>query len=323
MTDRVSRALVTGCAGFIGSHLTESLLADGHERPRRRLLQRQLRPAAESSEPRAGPGLGRVRVRAGRPVARRPGGARGRVRRRLPPRRGAGRAPELGRGSSVRAQQRARDATPARGDPAAPGAALRLRVVLVGLRPGRAAAHTGGHGAGAVLALRHDEAQRRAPVRASITRNFGVDAVALRYFSVYGPRQRPDMAFRIFCEPCSPASRSRCSATDARPATSPTSADVVAATRPPRPPGARAGSSTSAAARASASTMPSTSSERFAGRQLDVQRTEGQHGDVRDTGADITARAQATRVRPTTSFEQGFARNGSGPELGAHVSARR
>src|SRR5690349_11440065 len=25
------RALVTGCAGFIGSHLTDSLLADGHE----------------------------------------------------------------------------------------------------------------------------------------------------------------------------------------------------------------------------------------------------------------------------------------------------
>ena len=28
----------------------------------------------------------------------------------------------------------------------------------------------------------------------------GVDAVALRFFSVYGPRQRPDMAFRRFCE---------------------------------------------------------------------------------------------------------------------------
>ena len=27
----MTRALVTGCAGFIGSHLTESLLADGHE----------------------------------------------------------------------------------------------------------------------------------------------------------------------------------------------------------------------------------------------------------------------------------------------------
>ena len=30
--------------------------------------------------------------------------------------------------------------------------------------------------------------------------NHGVDAVALRYFTVYGPRQRPDMAFRRFCE---------------------------------------------------------------------------------------------------------------------------
>ena len=27
----------------------------------------------------------------------------------------------------------------------------------------------------------------------------GVDTVALRFFSVYGPRQRPDMAFRRFC----------------------------------------------------------------------------------------------------------------------------
>ena len=25
--------------------------------------------------------------------------------------------------------------------------------------------------------------------------NYGVDTVSLRYFSVYGPRQRPDMAF--------------------------------------------------------------------------------------------------------------------------------
>jgi UDP-glucuronate 4-epimerase len=29
--------------------------------------------------------------------------------------------------------------------------------------------------------------------------NFGVPTVSLRYFSVYGPRQRPDMAFNIFC----------------------------------------------------------------------------------------------------------------------------
>jgi nucleoside-diphosphate-sugar epimerase len=29
--------------------------------------------------------------------------------------------------------------------------------------------------------------------------NYGVPAVMLRYFSVYGPRQRPDMAFNLFC----------------------------------------------------------------------------------------------------------------------------
>jgi nucleoside-diphosphate-sugar epimerase len=31
-------------------------------------------------------------------------------------------------------------------------------------------------------------------------RNFGVSTVSLRYFSVYGPRQRPDMAFHRFCK---------------------------------------------------------------------------------------------------------------------------
>ena len=30
-------------------------------------------------------------------------------------------------------------------------------------------------------------------------RNFGLPGVALRYFTVYGPRQRPDMAFHRFC----------------------------------------------------------------------------------------------------------------------------
>ncbi len=30
--------------------------------------------------------------------------------------------------------------------------------------------------------------------------NFGISTVSLRYFSVYGPRQRPDMAFHRFCK---------------------------------------------------------------------------------------------------------------------------
>src|SRR5919199_6245953 len=31
-------------------------------------------------------------------------------------------------------------------------------------------------------------------------KQYGLPVVALRYFSVYGPRQRPDMAFRIFIQ---------------------------------------------------------------------------------------------------------------------------
>src|SRR3954449_561550 len=31
-------------------------------------------------------------------------------------------------------------------------------------------------------------------------RSFGLDVIALRYFTVYGPRQRPDMFFRRVCE---------------------------------------------------------------------------------------------------------------------------
>lgn len=31
-------------------------------------------------------------------------------------------------------------------------------------------------------------------------RTFGLPFTVLRYFSVYGPRQRPDMAYRVFCE---------------------------------------------------------------------------------------------------------------------------
>lgn len=30
--------------------------------------------------------------------------------------------------------------------------------------------------------------------------NFGMDAIILRYFSLYGPRQRPDMGYHLFCE---------------------------------------------------------------------------------------------------------------------------
>ena len=65
------RVLVTGCAGFIGSHLTEALLAAGHEVVGARLLQRQLPGRAEARQPRAGARPRPLRAARGRPRDRR------------------------------------------------------------------------------------------------------------------------------------------------------------------------------------------------------------------------------------------------------------
>ena len=54
-----------------------------------------------------------------------------------------------------------------------------------------------GRAAAAGVALRRDQARRRALCHLYHV-NYGVPAVSLRYFTVYGPRQRPDMGFHRF-----------------------------------------------------------------------------------------------------------------------------
>ena len=44
----------------------------------------------------------------------------------------------------------------------------------------------------------------------------------------------------------------------------------------------------------------------LAGRPLDVVRVAGQHGDVRDTGADISAARAALGYAPSVVFEEGL-----------------
>ena len=166
---RTMRALVTGCAGFIGSHLTESLLGDGHEVLGVDCFNDNYGRAEKLGEPAA---RGRLRISFrfaeldladGGPA--RPGHG---LRRRLPPGRRARRPVELGPAlRRLPAQQRARRPSACSRRPRAdPGPALRLRVVVVDLRRGRAPAHARGHDAAAVLALRGDQARRRAAVPA-------------------------------------------------------------------------------------------------------------------------------------------------------------
>jgi UDP-glucuronate 4-epimerase len=138
-------------------------------------------------------------------------------------------------------------------------------------------------------------------------RNHGVSAVSLRLFSVYGPRQRPDMAFNIFCraailgEPVSVFG----DGTQTRDFTY--VADVVTSLRLAADTAGidgevlNIGGGSRVGLREAIELL-----EGLSGRRLEATYTEQRHGDVRDTCAD-TSRAQgALAFVPRTSLVDGL-----------------
>jgi nucleoside-diphosphate-sugar epimerase len=137
--------------------------------------------------------------------------------------------------------------------------------------------------------------------------NHGVPCVSLRYFTVYGPRQRPDMAFHRFLRAAITSqpivlygdgeqTRDFTFVADAATAT------ANAATRgvPGRVYNIGGGS------RVSVNRVLEIVG-RLAGRPLDVRREDVQKGDMRDTYAD-TSRARADLgFAPTVTIEEGLA----------------
>jgi nucleoside-diphosphate-sugar epimerase len=115
----------------------------------------------------------------------------------------------------------------------------------------------------------------------------GVDTVALRYFSVYGPRQRPDMAFRRFCEAIVEGEPIELYGDGRQTRDFTYVADIVAATRAaaetPTPPGRvfNVGGGDRTSVNHALEVLAG-----LAGRPLDVRRGARESGDVRDTGAD-------------------------------------
>jgi nucleoside-diphosphate-sugar epimerase len=137
--------------------------------------------------------------------------------------------------------------------------------------------------------------------------NHGVPCVSLRYFTVYGPRQRPDMAFHRFMRAAitrqpitlygdGEQTRDFTFVADAAAAT------AAAGTRgvPGRVYNIGGGS------RVSVNRVLEIVA-RLAGHTLDIRREDKQKGDMRDTCAD-TARARADiGFSPTVEIEEGLA----------------
>jgi UDP-glucose 4-epimerase len=123
--------------------------------------------------------------------------------------------------------------------------------------------------------------------------DYGLDVVSLRYFSVYGPRQRPDMAFSIFCSAARDGQEVTVFGDGTQTRDFTFVADVVTATRRAAVARTGAGEVFNIGGGSQVSLNQAIAViEQLAGRKLVVTRTPRQRGDVRDTCAD-SSRARA------------------------------
>lgn len=140
-------------------------------------------------------------------------------------------------------------------------------------------------------------------------RNFGVPTVSLRYFTVYGPRQRPDMAFHRFCKAIMEHSPLRVFGDGNQTRDFTFISDVVEAN-------VRAATSAYApgevlniagGARVTLHSVIQLLKE-VSGSSPAITFDAKQHGDVRDTFADTTRAEHVLGYRPCVSLREGLAR---------------
>ena len=135
---------------------------------------------------------------------------------------------------------------------------------------------------------------------------FGADAVVLRYFTVYGPRQRPDMFFRRVCDALldgttfeiygsGEQSRSFTYVGDA------TAATIAAMERAPAGAVYNVGGGDEASMLEAIALL-----EELSGRTLDVRHVDRAKGDVARTKADVSRIGDALGWRPETPLRDGL-----------------
>jgi nucleoside-diphosphate-sugar epimerase len=137
-------------------------------------------------------------------------------------------------------------------------------------------------------------------------KSLGLDAVVLRYFNAYGPRQRPDMAFPRVVEALLDGRRFELFGDGEQSRSFTFVLDVVAASILAME-HAAAGAVYNVGGGEEA-TMNETIAllEQIAGRTLEVERTEAVPGDQRRTKADTTRIRDDLGWQPSTSLEDGL-----------------
>jgi UDP-glucuronate 4-epimerase len=135
---------------------------------------------------------------------------------------------------------------------------------------------------------------------------YKLDAVLLRYFTVYGPRQRPDMAFARIVDALARGASFELYGDGSQSRSFTYVADAVGATvaameRAPARSLYNVGGGTEATMRDAIATL-----ERVSGRTLDVVEKPAVAGDVRRTSADTTRIERDLGWRATTALEEGL-----------------
>jgi UDP-glucuronate 4-epimerase len=137
-------------------------------------------------------------------------------------------------------------------------------------------------------------------------KEFGLDVVVLRYFTFYGPRQRPDMALARVVDALARGGPFELYGDGLQSRSFTYVADGVEATiaaMEGAPPGAlyNVGGGAEATMRDAIATL-----ERISGRTLDVVEAAAAAGDVRRTSADTSAIERDLGWRPATTLEDGL-----------------
>ncbi len=136
--------------------------------------------------------------------------------------------------------------------------------------------------------------------------SFGLDAVVLRYFTFYGPRQRPDMAFARIVEALARGSSFELYGDGLQSRSFTYVADGIEGTiaaMESAPPGAiyNVGGGREATMLEAISTL-----ESISGRTLDLVERPAVAGDMRRTAPDVTRIERDLGWRATTSLEDGL-----------------